>query len=234
VSAVDRSTGANAQTPFRVDTRWAQFRKRASHDGHNFGENVLSPTTVGGLSLLWKYATHNTVDSPAVSNGVVYIGTGDGKVYALNASTGALLWKHTGGGGGFSSPTVSSGVVYFNSAGVYARKASTGTLLWQYATGGPGNESSSPAVANGVVYVGSYAGNVYALDASTGALLWKYPAGYAVLSSPAVANGVVYVGGGFEVLALNAGTGALPLEIHHRLHRRIFAGGVQRGGLLRF
>src|SRR5215470_4496649 len=62
-SAVDRSTGASAQTPFRVDMRWAQFHKRPSHDGHNFGENVLSPTTVGGLSLLWSSTPHgDTID----------------------------------------------------------------------------------------------------------------------------------------------------------------------------
>src|SRR5215471_596007 len=59
VSAVERSTGASAQTPFRVNTNWSQFRKRTSHDGHNFGENVLSPATVGGLNLLWKYTTGN-------------------------------------------------------------------------------------------------------------------------------------------------------------------------------
>ena len=53
---------------------------------------------------------------------------------------------------------------------------------------------SSPAVANGVVYVGSEDNNVYALNASTGALLWKYATGSVVTSSPAVANGVVYVG----------------------------------------
>ena len=52
---------------------------------------------------------------------------------------------------------------------------------------------SSPAVANGVVYVGSTDNNIYALNAGTGALLWKYTTG-AVQSSPAVANGVVYVG----------------------------------------
>src|SRR5215469_7500845 len=67
VSAVERSTGASAQTPFLVDMRWAQFRKRASHDGHNFGENVLSPATVGGLSLLWKYTTGTVDSSPAVA-----------------------------------------------------------------------------------------------------------------------------------------------------------------------
>jgi len=53
---------------------------------------------------------------------------------------------------------------------------------------------SSPAVANGVVYVGSEDHNVYALDARTGAKRWVYTTGYLVTSSPAVANGVVYVG----------------------------------------
>ena len=53
---------------------------------------------------------------------------------------------------------------------------------------------SSPAVANGVVYVGSDDNNVYALNATTGAKLWSYTTGGDVVSSPAVVNGVVYVG----------------------------------------
>ena len=64
-------------------------------------------------------------------------------------------------------------------------------VKWSYTTGG--NVGTSPAVANGVVYVGSADGNVYALNASTGAKLWSYHAG-GIDSSPAVANGVVYVG----------------------------------------
>src|SRR6516162_10209355 len=127
VSAVEPSTGANAQTPFRVDTRWAQFHKRPSHDGHNLGENVLSPTTVGGLSLLWNYTTVVVGSSPAVANGVVYVGSWDHNVYALNASTGAKLWKYTTGDQVFfSSPAVANGVVYVGSddANVYALKTS--------------------------------------------------------------------------------------------------------------
>jgi eukaryotic-like serine/threonine-protein kinase len=54
--------------------------------------------------------------------------------------------------------------------------------------------SSSPAVVNGVVYIGSWDGNVYALDARTGTKLWNYPTGNPILSSPAVVNGVVYIG----------------------------------------
>ena len=52
---------------------------------------------------------------------------------------------------------------------------------------------SSPAVAGGVVYVGSSDNHVYALDASTGELLWRYETGDDVSSSPVVADGVVYV-----------------------------------------
>jgi ribosomal protein L40E len=55
---------------------------------------------------------------------------------------------------------------------------------------------SSPAVANGTVYVGSMDYNVYALNAAKGALVWKYTTSYGVYSSPAVAGSVVYVGGG--------------------------------------
>jgi len=69
---------------------------------------------------------------------------------------------------------------------------------------------SSPALANGVVYVGSGDDNVYALNADTGAKLWSYTTGGGVYdSSPAVANGVVYVGSDDKNLyALNAKNGA--------------------------
>ena len=76
---------------------------------------------------------------------------------------------------------------------------------------------SSPAVANGVVYVGSDDHNVYALNATTGAKLWNYTTGGYVLSSPAVVNGVVYVGSDDDnVYALNATTGAKAVELHDR------------------
>ena len=69
--------------------------------------------------------------------------------------------------------------------------------------------TSSPAVANGTVDVGSEDNNTYALNASTGAKLWNSTIGARVDSSPAVANGVVYVGSeDNNVYALNATTGA--------------------------
>jgi uncharacterized repeat protein (TIGR01451 family) len=141
-----------------------------------------------------------------VLNGVVYVGSNDKNVYALNASTGAKLWSFTTGGVVNSSPAVANGAVYVGSDdnNMYALNASTGAKLWSFATGGA--VDSSPAVANGVVYVGSGDGNLYALNASTGAKLWSNSIGD---GSPAVANGVVYyvASGADTVYALNASTG---------------------------
>jgi len=65
-------------------------------------------------------------------------------------------------------------------------------VLWTAATGAV--IEGCPAVASGVVYVGSYDDNLYAFNAASGALLWSAPTGNSIFSSPAVANGVVYVG----------------------------------------
>ena len=79
-------------------------------------------------------------------------------------------------------------------------------VRWTYATGG--YVESSPAVADGTVYVGSDDNNVYALNAATGHVLWTYTTGSEINSSPAVANGTVYTGSEDDkVYALNAATG---------------------------
>lgn len=53
-------------------------------------ENVLHVHNVKNLKVKWSYTTGGNVGtSPAVANGVVYVGSADGNVYALNASTGA-------------------------------------------------------------------------------------------------------------------------------------------------
>ena len=60
------------------------------------------------------------MSSPAVANGVVYVGarTGSGKLYALRASNGQKLWTSRAGVGG--SPVVANGMVYAGSGNLYA------------------------------------------------------------------------------------------------------------------
>ena len=127
-----------------------------------------SSLATGGGNLRWRYLTGSSVySSPAVVKGVVYVGSDDGNVYALNASNGTVLWRYLTGGSVYSSsPAVVNGVVYVGSfdSNVYALNASNGTLRWRYLTGGY-PVYSSPVVVKGVVYVGSDDGNVYALTA---------------------------------------------------------------------
>jgi outer membrane protein assembly factor BamB len=52
--------------------------------------------------IAWDYYQ----SSPAVSNGAVYFGCGDGYVYALNATSGKLLWKYKTDGIVHASPTI--------------------------------------------------------------------------------------------------------------------------------
>ncbi len=72
----------------------------------------------GGPTLgqeLWKFnAGARVFSDPAISGGVVYFGSGDGYLYALDAGSGQEKWKFkTGRGPG--SPAISGGVLYFGS-----------------------------------------------------------------------------------------------------------------------
>jgi len=80
-------------------------------------------------------------------------------------------------------------------------------ILWSYATGSVIG-FSSPAVADGKVYIGSWDRNVYALNATNGFRIWNYTTGDSVYSSPAVADDKVFISSyDNKVYALNATTG---------------------------
>lgn len=97
------------------------------------------------------------LSSPAVTNGVVYAGSYDGNLYALDAKTGEKLWSYPAGGFVISSPAVANGVVYIASdvAILYALDARTGAKLWDETSLGIG-AFASPAVADGMVYLPAY------------------------------------------------------------------------------
>ncbi len=67
---------------------------------------------------------------------------------------------------------------------------------------------SSPALADGVIFVGSNDGKLYAVDAETGATKWTFAATGRIASSPAVSGGVVYVESyDSQLYAIDAATG---------------------------
>jgi outer membrane protein assembly factor BamB len=74
----------------------------------------------------------------------------------------------------------------------YSTAPDNNNVLWNYTTGGA--VSSSPAVANGKIFVGSHDGKIYCLDEDDGEEIWSYATGDEVKSSPAVAHGKVFAG----------------------------------------
>ena len=136
---------------------WPMFRHDLNHTGYS---TSAAPNT---NQSAWSYTTGDIIfSSPAVAGGMVYVGSYDGKVYCLDASTGAFVWSYTTGSVVSSSPAVAGGMVYVDSfdGKVYCLDAVTGAFVWSYTTGD--NVDSSPAVAGGMVYVGSYDRKVYA------------------------------------------------------------------------
>jgi outer membrane protein assembly factor BamB len=156
--------------------------------------------------------------SPAVADGKVYLTMWEGaldyitvgRIYCLNAATGAHIWAYeTGGRDMISSPAVADDKVYACSddGKMYCLNAVSGASIWNYTIGAL--TFSSLAVTDGKVYVGSDIGKIYCLNAATGELLWNYTIGSMAISSPAVANGRVYVGSADnKVYCLNAENGA--------------------------
>ncbi len=196
---------------------WPQFQSGPSHLGYNAQESILSPASLYRLQNAWTGTTDRGASSPVVADGVVYVGSRDGKLYAFPVecnSGGASctpLWTGATGSGIEGSPAVADGVVYVGSTDGMLYAFAVGcrsdggscTPLWTGATGLW--ISSSPTVADGVVYVGagtpaSDVGTLFAfaVGCSSGGgsctPLWSGLAGKLIYSSPAVADGVVYIG----------------------------------------
>jgi outer membrane protein assembly factor BamB len=160
------------------------------------------------------------LSSPTVAGGLVYFGSGDHNVYALNAKTGALRWTFTTGDVVHATPAVVDGVLYIGSwdRNLYAIRAETGALIWKFQTGDDQklhNQigiASSAAIVDGVVLFGCRDGHFYAVDARTGQQKWSEDnkMGW-VIASPAVRDGMVYfpTSDGTQFKAIAIATGAV-------------------------
>lgn len=162
---------------------------------------------------IWARHLDGEIDiRPAVDGGKVFAGSYGGEVYAVSAASGAILWHATVGGHIVgSSPVVRDNRVYIGGDGdgtVYALDERTGAVRWRFRT--HGSVDSTPAVADGVVYIGSEDRSLYAISAATGAEMWYYPTGGYVDSDPVVAHGKVYVGSDDDMIyAIDARTSQL-------------------------
>jgi outer membrane protein assembly factor BamB len=170
----------------------------------------------------WEYITNCHISlNPAVYNGLLIFGGSDGKIYALNQTTGALAWSrnfsvsYSNHGSDFVSPKIFNNLVIVHSgnSGFYGLNATTGATVWNY---GGGISYSSPAIGNNLLYFTSTelgAPYVIALNAATGVRVWKYAFGSSsVHPTPIFAKNRLYLGfnlvwnWGIQVLDATKGT----------------------------
>ena len=186
-----------------------------TYDGRVFAVRAADGRPVWARSvgpparLAWgRESGDDYASSPAVVGTRLYVGAIDGNLYALDARTGAVIWRLRTGGRIWSSPAVAGGAVYVGSLDgkLYKANAADGALRWAFATDGAVLASgsfgydrrtiqSSPSVGDGIAYVGSRDGTLYAVDAERGTLRWRFDNSvFWSNTSPARANGLVYAG----------------------------------------
>ena len=104
--------------------------------------------------------------SPAIgSDGTLYVGSRDSKLYAINPKSGVKLWEFKTRDWVYSSPAIGSdGTVYVgsNDGKLYAINGKTGVKQWEFKTGD--KVHSPPAIgSDGTIYVGSRDNKLYAI-----------------------------------------------------------------------
>ena len=212
------AAGTTAQTGLLVRTNWPMGGFGPAQHSANPYENVLSASTVGGLTVAWQQ-TFGTSDNtayysaPSLINGYLYTSValaddpGPGDLLKLDASTGAVVWSKNGGPA-TGPPVVYNGNVYWDQGGqVYVTSDATGQALEVLQAGGFDQE----VLVGSTLYTGTAA-----IDLDTNQLLWSgTPANTAVTSGFAYADGMVFMGvqdnqaGTYAFDALDATTGAL-------------------------
>ncbi len=158
---------------------------------------ALGPTSTLATPTrpLWTFESDEEIRAtPCVGPDLIYIGSYDNNLYALDKRTGALHWKFTTEGGICSTAVLWRDLVIFGSEdfNIYALNAQSGAEVWRYRTWH--HVRSSPRVYQDIVYVGSDDGHLHAIDPRTGTMLWRFATFREVQSSAAYANGMVIFG----------------------------------------
>ncbi len=151
------------------------------------GEDSVSP--------VWEFTCEDEIrGTPAYHNGLIYVGSYDNNLYALNATTGEFVWKYPTDGGIVSRPLIFENNVFFGSEdhNLHVISAKYGRITWYYKTAGP--IRSSPFIAEGHVFIGSDDAHLHAVNTLSGRSAWKLDLGAPVRSTPVIANDLIYIG----------------------------------------
>lgn len=185
--ALDRQTGA---------LRWRVSLHNEFHAGRSAPEN---PTF------------NHRAATPLVHEGVIYVGSSDGGVYAVDPATGYKLWRFNAGAPVYSgiglrdADTLMFGTM--DGSVVLLNRRTREEVLRLHTGGGV---VTTPVIAGDRVVVGSRDYQLYAFNLADGSLAWRFSYWFSwIESTPALQNGLLYIGGSdyARVTAIDPATG---------------------------
>lgn len=187
----------------RAEDLVAMYRGDPLHHANYDARPVRS---VGGID--WMVRTDGPVrSSPTVAGSTVFVGSGDGHVYAIELATGVVRWRFDAAASVTSSPAVHGDIVIATNVRgtIFGIERNSGRAEWSVETGPNlplpwGRESgdvwsASAVVAGERVYVPTGSGDVLALDPADGSVVWRATLGTRLRSTPAVTDSLLVVGG---------------------------------------
>src|SRR6266850_107056 len=195
------------------------------------------------LVVKWRYQTDQSSNlTPAADKTTVFLPLVQGRLIALNAADGKLLWKAEAGGEFSAAPTTDERCVYaatrysdsepkHDHGTLRAISKSTGVTLWMRTLTGP--LGGSLVAGEKALFAGSADGRVYAFDKHTGLTLWinQYTEGFT--SQPLLSGQLVYLGSdGGNLIALEQATGRLVWQ--YRTHGPIQGPIAVANGIIYF
>ncbi len=175
--------------------------------------NKLYAVDLGTGELKWASpfsADDSLVGGAVASEGMVFFGSTDGNVYALDRETGLQAWSFKTDDGVWSAPVLEGTTLYVTSLDghLYALDAGTGDELWSFKT--DAGVAATPVLSeqDGLIYVGGFDGRLRAIDIATHKERWAKEASNWFWATPLLANGVVYAASmDHSVYAINADSG---------------------------
>jgi polyvinyl alcohol dehydrogenase (cytochrome) len=195
-SPVGEATPAATPVPPTGIARWPRYGRDL--DGSRFNpQGVIASSNAPALTPIWSVDVGGPVSAtPILAEGVGYVGSYDGNLYAIEIASGSVLWTYETGAavpepnlqiplGITGSALFEDGVVYVGdaAANMHAIDAATGEAIWTTLVDDQDDASiwSSPIAFDGALYVGvasvakqqGFRGSVVALDIGTGQQIWR-------------------------------------------------------------
>jgi polyvinyl alcohol dehydrogenase (cytochrome) len=167
---------------------WPSYLNGLNHHSYAPQATAITSSNAASLAEAWHFMPgappvkslgYALNASPTVYDGMIYIGGNNGTFYAIDETTGAVVWQQP------------IGYVHVTKGSCKSRGiTSTATVALDPTTSAP------------TVYVSSGSGYLYAMDAATGAVTWKsvihlpigHSANYYDWSSPTIVHKKIYIG----------------------------------------